>query len=82
MGEPSRRFSIRRKQIQQNGDDGLLAEVHQVLAFKRQKPPRAKHVVIGIEQMAHGPGQRVVFQGLPYPGILHAGEKLGESARR
>ena len=30
---------MRRNRYKQNGDDGLVVELHQVLGFKAQEPP-------------------------------------------
>src|SRR5579875_212023 len=70
------------EEIEQHGDDGFIAQSHQVLRLKREKPPRAEHVLLGIEERSHGTGQCVVLKSIADFKILDIRAEFRECSRR
>src|SRR5260370_34287014 len=70
------------EEVKQNRDHRLLPQVHQVLALECEEATRAEHVMIGIQQMTHRTGKRVILQCLANLAVLNASQQLRECSWR
>ena len=68
------------KQVEENRDNALFVELHQVLCFEGQEPAIAEEILVGVQQLPQRSGERVVLQSLPHLKILHASAQFRERA--
>src|SRR3954465_15237829 len=70
------------EKVKQNGYDGLVVQLHEVLCFEAEKSSVAEHFVVRIGEGSHGPHDGEVLQGVMYFRVLNVRRQFRQRPRR
>ena len=66
------------KEVEQDGDQVFVPQVHEVFQFKNHERRHAQGVRLGVQKTPHSPFPCVVAEGLLYVFSLHETVKTGQ----